>query len=885
MSCNLSVSTLTCEYMENPVGLTTVKPRLFWTVQSACRGQVQSAYHILVASSLFDLAENRGNIWDSGVVKSDQSTHIAYAGRELRSGERCYWNVRVWDGNNNPSEYSSPASWQMGLLHDDEWCADWIGIDPEPEPELKITPGIYMRREFTIDKPIAQATLYTTAKGVYIPSLNGTRIGNAELAPGWTDYTHRVQVQTYDVASVLQQNHNVLGIILADGWYSGYLGYLGEHGYYANTPRALLQLNIQYQDGSSAIIATDNTWKASLGPVVYSDIQMGETYYARKKMPGWDAPGFIDDNWLPVLVDARDANVALVGQPNQPIRVTEDITPVSITEHTPGVYIFDMGQNFAGRVILRVSGPAGTQVQMRFGEMLEPDGGLHTANLRGARATDLYILNGEGEEEYEPYFTYHGFRYVEITGYPGTPSLNTITGRVMHNAMPYTGTFSCSHPLVNQLWRNIVWGQRSNFVSVPTDCPQRDERLGWTGDAQIFFRTASFNMDVSAFFTKWMDDMADAQTPEGAFTDIVPQIKGMPPGAPAWGDAGIIIPWTMFRVYGDVQLIKTHYAAMTRWMDYVAEVNPFYLRTRRLNNNYYDWVALERGSSPEQISTAYWAKIARMMAEMSQAIGRNAEADYYTGLYEEIKQTYIIAYVAPDGTIETGTQTAYVLALDNDLVPDNLRDAAAGKLVENLNSSDNKGHLGTGFLGTPPLCFVLAETGHLDTAYQLLNTDTYPSWLYMILNGATTMWERWNAYTIEGGIHDPEMNSFNHYAYGAIAEWLYRVVAGIDALAPGYKRISLCPRPGGGYTHAEATFKSVHGKIASAWRITEHGTHYDFTIPANTTALLELQTQDPYAVRERTDKAAEAEGVDFVKYEHGVAVFNLVSGTYQFLVP
>ena len=585
----------------------------------------------------------------------------------------------------------------MGLMNSEEWAANWIGIEPEPVSDLHITPGIYLRRAFSVEKPIAQATLYATAKGVYIPSLNGTRVGDAELAPGWTDYSRRLHVQSYDVTSMLQQSSNVLGITLSDGWYSGYLGYEGTHRYYGHAPQALLQLDIQFQDDSSMVIATDNTWKASLGPIVFSDIQMGETYDARREMPGWDAPDFNDGAWLPVQVDARDTNVALIGQPNQPIRVTEDIHPVNLTEQSQGVFIFDMGQNFAGRLKLRVAGPSGTQVQMRFGEMLEPDGRLHTANLRSARATDIYILKGTGEEEYEAFFTYHGYRYVEITGFPGTPALNTITGRVMHNDMPYKGEFSCSHPLVNQLWRNIVWGQRSNFISIPTDCPQRDERLGWTGDAQIFFRTASFNMDVSAFFSKWLDDMVDAQTPDGAFPDVVPQIKGMPPGAPAWGDAGIIIPWTMYRVYGDVDLINKHYAAMTRWMDYIAAVNPFYLRTRRLNTNYNDWVALERGSSPEQISTAYWAKIARMMAEMSQATGRNAEAEYYTGLYQEIKQAYNIAYIAPDGTIETNTQAAYVLALDNDLVPGPLRDNAASRLVDNINSAANMGTLPPAF--------------------------------------------------------------------------------------------------------------------------------------------------------------------------------------------
>ncbi|MDF1514390.1 MAG: family 78 glycoside hydrolase catalytic domain, partial [Anaerolineae bacterium] len=804
------------------------QPRLYWYLTSTVRGAAQTGYQILVASSQAALSRDEADMWDSGYVESDQSTHIAYQGRRLQSGDCCFWKVRVWDADNHPSDYTKPASWQMGILSEEDWHACWIGINPDPEPDMQITPGVYLRKTFAVTKPVKQAVLYATAKGVYIPSLNGKRIGTAELAPGWTDYKQRIQVQTYDVTQDIQEE-NAVGIVLADGWYSGYLGFNGVKNYYGKVPRALLQLDIRYEDGTRDFIVTDRTWLAHLGPLVFSDVQMGEKYDARREMPGWDTASFDDGDWQSVTCEERTCSLQLVGQPNQPIRVTEDIHPVSVDEHSPGVFIFDMGQNFAGRVTLRVSGPAGAQVRLRYGEMLEPDGSLHTANLRSAKATDFYILKGTRVEVYEPVFTYHGFRYVEITGFPGSPDLDTITGRVMHNDMPYTGSFSCSHELVNKLWRNILWGQRSNFVSIPTDCPQRDERLGWSGDAQIFIRTASFNMDVSAFFTKWLDDMVDAQAPDGAFTDIIPQIKGMPPGAPAWGDAGIIIPWTMYRVYGDTRLIQKHYAAMTRWMDYIAEVNPLYLRTRRLNNNYHDWVALERGSSPEQISTAYWAKIARMMAEMSQAVDRVAEAEYYAGLYEEIKTIYNIAYIGPVGNIETGTQTAYVLALDNDLVPDHLRSTAAAKLVENLNSLDNTGHLGTGFLGTPPLCFVLAQTGHLDTAYQLLNMETYPSWLYMILNGATTMWERWDAYTIEQGIHDPGMNSFNHYAYGAIAEWLYRVVGGIDTAAPGYKHIVLQPQPGGGYTHAAATYQSLHGEIRSSWQSTEQGTRYTFT--------------------------------------------------------
>lgn len=884
MNCNLTVRNLRCEYLENPIGLTQAKPRLFWNLHSDKRGQKQYAYQILVASSHSILEQNQGNLWDSGMVISDASTHIPYAGRGLKSGDRCFWKVRVWDEQTHVSPYSETAFWQMGLLDEKEWVASWIGLDAEPVTDLAMTPVIYLRREFDIDKPVDQATLYATAKGVYKPSINGKRIGNNELAPGWTDYRKRIQFQTYDVTELMQQ-HNTLGIILADGWYSGYLGYKGMHRYYGPAPRTLVQLHITYQDGSTAVMTTDKHWKASLGPMVYSDIQMGEYYDARQEMEGWDTFGFPADKWHAVQIENRDDAVKLVGQPHQPIRVTQDIFPVSITEFSSDQIIFDMGQNFAGRIKLRVQGPAETHITMRFGEMLEPDGSLHTANLRSALATDHYILKGEGQEIYESSFTYHGFRYVELTGYPGTPTLETVTGRVMHNDMPTAGTFQCSHPLVNKLWKNILWGQRSNFISIPTDCPQRDERLGWTGDAQIFFRTASFNMDVAAFFTKWLDDLTDAQTPDGAFTDIAPQIEGMPSGAPAWGDAGIIIPWAMYHVYGDISLIEKHYPAMTQWMEYTAEKNPLFLRTRRLNNNYNDWVALERGSSPEQLSTAYWAKIARMMAEMAQALGRTKDAEYYITLHENIKQVYRLAYLTSQGTIETNTQTAYVLALDNDLIPNHMRGNAVSKLVENINNAENNGHLATGFLGTPALCFVLSENGHLETAYQLVNKDSYPSWLYMILNGATTMWERWDAYTIEHGIHDPGMNSFNHYAYGAIAEWLYRVVAGIDALAPGYKTIALRPRPGGGYTNAEATYQSVNGLISSSWKVTENGTMYQFTVPVNTKASLELETDSPYAVKEGTGSAMQAEGVTFQKYENGIAYFSVQSGSYRFWVP
>jgi alpha-L-rhamnosidase len=873
--------------MKNPLGLTVSQPRLGWLVTADQRGQVQSAYQILVADSIEALDDDQGTLWDSGRVASSQTTHIPYAGTTLDAVQRCYWKVRVWDGDGEVSDYSDAAHWQMGLLDHTAWQGRWIGLNPEPEPELGMHPGVHLRHGFTVDKPVAHATLYATAKGVYRASLNGTRVGRTELAPGWTDYTRRIQVQTYDVTDQVREGDNAIGVTVADGWYSGYLGFRGIHTYYGEFPRALAQLVIEHPDGTTTVIATGEAWRAATGPIRFSDIQMGERYDARREIPGWDTPDADDSAapWQSVIVEPLDTGVVLEGQRDQPMRVTEEIEPEAITEPEPGVFIFDLGQNIAGRVRLRVSGEAGDEVRLRYGEMLEPDGTLHTANLRSARATDYYTLKGGGEEIYEPTFTYHGFRYVELTGYPGDPTPDVIVGQVIHNDMDQTGTFACSDPMINQLWQNILWGQRGNFVSIPTDCPQRDERLGWSGDAQIFCRTASFNMDVAAFFTKWMLDYTDAQTPDGAFTDIAPQIEGMNKAAPAWGDAGIIIPWTLYQVYGDTQLIQRHYAAMQAWMHHIAEANPDYLRTKRLYSNYSDWVALEGGSSAEQIATAYWAKIAWMMAEMADAIGRETDALHYAALYHEIRQAYITAYVNLDGAVETNTQTAYVMALDNDLLPDHLRENAADRLVGALARHND--HLATGFLGTPPLCFVLTEMGHLDLAYKLLTNDTYPSWLYMIKNGATTMWERWNAYTIEQGIHDPGMNSFNHYAYGAIAEWLYRVVAGINAGRPGYKHVDLQPRPGGGLTHAKATYRSLHGTIESGWRIEGDGadgrTHYEVTVPANTTATLSIPTTNPATVHESGDPASAAAGVRFERYENGFAVFELVSGRYHFV--
>jgi alpha-L-rhamnosidase len=601
-------------------------------------------------------------------------------------------------------------------------------------------------------------------------------------------------------------------------------------------------------------------------------------------MTGWAEPGFNDSEWYGVGLEGL-GQALLVAQPDEGVKVTEEVMANTVTEPESGVYIFDMGQNMVGWVRLKVEGEPGTEVTIRHAEALNPDGTIYTTNLRFARATDHYVLAGRGEEEvYEPRFTFHGFRYVEVTGYPGEPPLDAITGRVVHSATPPTGSFECSSPMVNKLQSNIVWGQRGNFLSIPTDCPQRDERLGWTGDAQIFVRTASFNMDVAAFFEKWMVDVEDAQSPEGAFPDVAPLLPmslDLSRGAPAWGDAGIIVPWTIYRFYGDTRIVEKHYGAMTRWLDYLREANPELLRMNKLGNNYGDWLSLFGDTTPRDLlATAYWAYDAKLMAEMARATGRDGDAAAYEELFENIKGAFNRAYVDPEGRVKGDTQTGYVLALHMDLLPEELRAAAAEHLVEAIERKD--WHLSTGFVGVGYLCPVLTETGHSDVAYRLLNNETYPSWGYTMRNGATTVWERWDGWTEEKGFQSPNMNSFNHFSLGSVGEWLYRYVAGIDAETPGFGRILIRPRPGGGLTHARAEYDSVRGKIVSAWSIEGDQFNLRVTIPPNTTATIHVPAADGARVSEGGRPVEEAEGVEPLRRDGEEAILSVGSGRYEF---
>jgi alpha-L-rhamnosidase len=1044
-----SVVDLRCEYLVNPMGIDIVEPRLSWILQSEQRSCIQSAYLILVASSVDLLERDKGDLWNSGKVESDQSNQIVYKGKTLKSRMRCYWKVRVWDKNGHVSAWSEPAMWTMGLLKSEDWQAKWIGCDAEPaaiyqkqqasdqlslkggkwiwfdegdpvksapistrffrnnfeiasdksikrarfallvdnqatlfvngreagQPDgwqsvhvidvtdklstgtntlaiaasnvgdaanpagltgkllvefesegnmtiliddswkasdagqdgwqtpdfddsgwsdakviaqlgdspwgqpsqegLVLPPPPYLRKSFVVNKPVKRAVVYASALGLYELHINGNRVGEDYFTPGWTDYTKRVYYQTYDVTNLLSKSGNTIGAILADGWYAGYVGFGKKREHYGSEPRVFVQLEIEHTDGTRQVIATDESWKAAYGPICEADFLMGETYDSRKEAKDWCRYWFDDTGWNEVAVtDKIEAKIQ--AYPGVTVRKVLKIEPKKITEPQKGVYVFDMGQNFAGWVRLKATAQAGTKIVLRFAEMLNPDGTIYTANLRAARCTDTYICKGGGEEIWEPRFTYHGFRYVEITGCLGKPPLDAISGVVVQSDTPRVGALECSNPMVNQLYKNIVWGQRSNFIEVPTDCPQRDERLGWTGDAQIFIRTATYNMDVSAFFTKWLVDLEDAQGPDGAFPDVAPRKVAMGDGTAAWGDAGVICPYTIYEVYGDTRVIGKHYESMKKWISYLRTNSKSLLRPDR---GYGDWVSIASNTPKDVIATAYFAYSTRLLSKMAAAIGRDDDAKEYEDLFEQIREAFNKAYVSEDARIKGNTQTCYLLGLYFDLLPADKRALAAEHLVERIEAKN--WHLSTGFVGLSYLLTTLTETGHLNVAYRLLLNDTFPSWGYSIKNGATTIWERWDGWTEEKGFQDPGMNSFNHYSFGSVGRWLLGTVVGIDTDGPGYKKIIIHPMPGA-ITRASASYDSINGKIVSNWQLKDDTFMLNVVIPANTTAMVYIPAENAKSITESGRPATSAKGVQFLHIKQGTAVFKAGSGNYQF---
>ncbi|MBP1965470.1 alpha-L-rhamnosidase [Paenibacillus aceris] len=852
---SLKVSTLRCEYRTNPLGIGARNPQLSWQIESERRGTMQRGYQIVVANEWGDF---NAPVWDTGFTESDQSIQIAYEGEELKSRTRYWYKVKVWDHFGRESAWSDAAWWEMGLLDQGEWQAAWISpdrneIDPQSEP------AFLLRKDFDVLGDVQSARIYATAAGVYELYVNGERVSDEWLAPGWTSYPSRLQVQTYEVTDLLCKDGNGLGIVLADGWYKSGMGFEGKNFKYGEQRAALAQLHITYKDGTESIVGTDASWKASTGPIQYAAIYHGETYDARLEHAGWSSANFQDDEWKPTQVCSDISLDVLVPQENAPTRVTEKLRPIAAFVTPAGDNVLDMGQNMVGRVRVTVNAPAGTRIVLKHAEVLDKDGNIYFGNLRAAKQVVSYITKGNGPESYAPYFSFMGFRYVKVEGFPGQENglpLDAFVGEVMHTDMEPTGEFACSDARVNQLQSNIRWGQRGNFLDVPTDCPQRDERLGWTGDAQVFISTALFNYQGGPFFTKWLHDLKAEQKPNGGVPFVVPNVVGGENSA-AWGDAAVICPWTVYQYYGDKRLLAEQYESMKGWIAYIRSQGEqeFIWNT---GFHFGDWLALDAkensyiGATPTAlIATAYYAYSTRIVRDAAQVLGHDEDARELNELHQNVIQAFRDEFMTKTGRIASPTQTAHILALVFDLVDDSVR----ARVAKDLNQLiiDNDYHLTTGFVGTPYLCFALSDSGYHETAVKLLLQESYPGWLYSVSKGATTIWEHWDSIKADGSFWSDDMNSFNHYAYGAIGDWMYRKIAGLDmdVSVPAFKKIHIEPLFGlNSLSYAKAAHTSLYGRIESGWQVDKGDIRVQLRVPANTSAQVILTGAAIGAIKE-----------------------------------
>ncbi|HWH62816.1 MAG TPA: family 78 glycoside hydrolase catalytic domain, partial [Ginsengibacter sp.] len=797
----LLAQNLLVENKTNPVGVDAKNPRFSWQIISDKRNVMQGAYEIRISDNPSDLLKNKNIFWSSGKVFSDSSVHVAYKGKELQSNKKYYWQVRTWDNKYTPASWSSPAYWQMALLNTSDWKAKWI--TPGYVEDSIMRPSPLFRKEFSTNKKIVSATAYITAHGLYEATINGMRIGDAYLTPGWTSYKNRLQYQAYDVTNLIKNGTNAIGVTLGNGWYRGIIGFRNNIDKYGKDIALLLQVIITYGDGSTGIVISDESWKSSTGPIRYAEIYNGETDDARDEKTGWTLPGYDDKKWSGVAVANYSKDVLLATQ-NEPVKKHETFKPVNIFKTPEGEQVIDFGQNLVGWVVMKVKGNAGDSVIVSHAEVLDKEGNFYTTNLREAKATDTYILNGKGDETFEPHFTWHGFRYIKVKGYPGELKPENFTAVAIYSNMEPTGTFTSSNALINQLQHNIQWGQKGNFLDVPTDCPQRDERLGWTGDAQVFSRTATFDMNVNNFFAKWLKDVAADQI-DGDVPFVVPNVLDPDAaGSTGWADVATIIPWNIYLAYGDKRVLEDQYNSMKAWVEYMHRKS----KNDLWNTGFHfgDWLFYRpeddndgRAAVTDKylIAQCFYAHSTQLLINAAKVLGKEDDVAAYSTLLQKIKDAFLKEYMTPNGRLVSGTQTAYVLALNFDMLPESLRIQAAARLADNVKSYNN--HLTTGFLGTPYLCHVLTRFGYDSIAYKLLLQQTYPSWLYPVKMGATTIWERWDGIKPDSTFETPGMNSFNHYSYGAIGDWMYRSMAGIDTYedGPGYKHIKIKPHIGG----------------------------------------------------------------------------------------
>ncbi|WP_215224099.1 alpha-L-rhamnosidase [Echinicola shivajiensis] len=897
----IKIEKLLVENRVSPIGIDNPKPKFTWIISSSSKDISQSSYEVQVSASEKNFKANI--IWESGLIDSEQSVKVPYEGPELSSSKSYYYRVKVGT-NQGKSAWSEITSWKMGLLKESDWKAEWI-IPGYEEPE-GLKPSPLFRKEIQVDKKIASATAYITAHGLYEAHINGQRIGDAYFTPGWTSYNKRLQYQTYDITDQLKIGTNAIGAMLGSGWYRGTLAWGDNKNIYGSDIALLMQIEVQYTDGSSQTFGTDGSWKSGTGAIQSSSIYDGESIDANKTQKGWNNIGFDDQAW-PNAKTADYGYTNLIATYNEPIRKQEIIEPIKLITTPKGEKVLDFGQNLVGFVEVDIEGKKGQKITLQHAEVLDKEGNFYTTNLRAADQENNYILSGEGQEHFEPHFSWQGFRYVKITGIEGEIHPENFTAVVLYSDMDKTGSFETSNDNLNKLQHNIQWGQKGNFLDVPTDCPQRDERLGWTGDAQVFFRTAAYNMQVDNFFSKWMQDLSADQRPDGAVPHVIPNVLNEhDAGSAGWADVSTIIPWEMYLLYGNKTVLEKQYPSMKAWVEYIHANSKNMLWNT--GSHFGDWLFYRpdddndgRSALTDKhlIAQCFFAHSTQLLINTAKVLGKQEDAQNYSQLLEQIKAAFLKEFVTPNGRMVSSSQTAYVLALQFDMLPEALRPQAAERLADNIKSYNY--HLTTGFLGTPYLCHVLSRFGYQDLAFTLLMQPSYPSWLYPVSQGATTIWERWDGQKPDGTFQTPGMNSFNHYAYGAIGDWMYRTLAGINSSETpgetGYKTIIIKPHWDNNILSEKvkekvlqpldevmAELETYYGTIGSHWKKEAGKVSLKLNIPANTTAKVYLPASSLDKITEEGEALEKIKSIHSIKQENGQVVLKIGSGTYQFTI-